>query len=49
MNTSFIIFNIIVLIVVVIAAFRLGVKVSKASEKESPDAKNPTPYEQYIQ
>ena len=45
MNTSFIIFNIIVLIVVVIAAFRLGVKVSKASEKESPDAKNPTPYE----
>ena len=45
MHISFVIFNIIVLIIIAVSAFFLGRYVKKANEKESPDAKNTTPYE----
>ena len=45
MHISFVIFNLIVLGIVVIAAFCLGKKVSKDSKNESPEAQNNTPYE----
>ncbi len=45
MNTSFIVFNIIGLIIVITAVFRLGAKVSKAAKLEAPEAQNSTPYE----
>ena len=44
MHTSFIIFNVIGLAIVIIAAFRLGFKISKAKKLESPEAKNNKPY-----
>lgn len=45
MHTSFIVFNIIAIAIVVIAAFRLGAKVSKAAKREAPEAQNNIPYE----
>lgn len=45
MHISFVIFNIIVLVIIAVSAFFLGRYVKKANEKESPDAKNTTPYE----
>ena len=45
MHTSFIIFNLIALAIVVTAAFRIGVKVSKAAKREAPEAQNNTSYE----
>ena len=42
MHTSFIIFNLIALAIVVTAAFRIGVKVSKAAKREAPEAQNNT-------
>ena len=45
MHTSFIVFNIIGLIIVIIAAVRIGMKISKASKQESPDAQNKISYD----
>ena len=45
MHISFVIFNIIVLVIIAVSAFFLGRYVKKANEKESPEAKNTTPYE----
>ena len=45
MNTSFIVFNIIGLIIIVIAAIRIGVKISKATKLEAPEAQNKKSYE----
>lgn len=48
MHTSFVVFNIIGLAIIVIAAFRIGVKVSKASKREAPEAQNKvTPEESF--
>lgn len=46
MSTSFIIFIITVVAIVGIAAFRLGIKVSKSSQLESPEAQNARTYEE---
>jgi uncharacterized protein (TIGR02145 family) len=48
MHSSFIIFNIIVLAIVIIAAYCLGKKVSKECKTESPDAQNNTPYDDCV-
>ena len=40
MNTSFIVFNLIGLVIVIVAAFRIGMKVSKATKLEAPEAQN---------
>jgi uncharacterized protein (TIGR02145 family) len=45
MHPSFIFFIVLAIVVVAVAAYRLGVAVSKASKKESPEAKNNTPYD----
>ena len=45
MNISFVIFNIIVLIIIAVSAYKLGRYIKNANEKESPEAKNSTPYE----
>ena len=48
MHTSFVVFNIIGLAIIVIAAFRIGVKVNKASKREAPEAQNKvTPEESF--
>ena len=44
MNTSFIVFNLIGLVIVIVAAFRIGMKVSKATKLEAPEAQNKKPY-----
>ena len=44
MHTSFIVFNVIGLIIVIVAAFRIGFKVSKAAKLEAPEAQNSKPY-----
>ena len=46
MHTSFVVFNIIGLAIIVIAAFRIGVKVSKASKREGSEAKNKVNHEE---
>ena len=48
METSFIVFNVIALIVVIVAAFRIGASVSKATKKEADVARNTTSYEDCI-
>ena len=48
MHTSFIVFNIIGLAVVIIAAFRIGFKVSKAKKLEAPEAQNSKSYEECV-
>ena len=48
METSFIVFNVIALIVVIVAAFRIGATVSKAQKKEDDVAKNNASYEDCI-
>jgi len=48
MHSSFIVFNIIVLAIVIIAAFCLGRRVSKASLSESAAAKNTIPYDDCV-
>ena len=48
MHTSFIIFNIIGLAIVIIAAFRIGMKVSKAAKLEAPEAQNSTSYDESL-
>ena len=45
MHISFIVFIVVAVIIVAVAAFHLGVKVSKAAKRESPEAQNNTPYE----
>ena len=45
MHISFIVFVVIAVVVVALAAFHLGAKVSQAAKKESPEAQNNTPYE----
>ena len=45
MSISFIAFVAVAVVIVAVAAFCLGLRVSKASKKESPEAKNNTPYE----
>lgn len=45
MSVSFIVFIIVAVVVVAVAAFCLGAWVSKATKKESPEAQNTTPYE----
>jgi hypothetical protein len=41
METSFIVFNVIALVVVIVAAFRIGATVSKAQKKEADMATMP--------
>ena len=48
MSTSFIVFNIIGLVIVIIAAFRIGMQVSKASKLEAPEAQNNKPYDECL-
>lgn len=48
MHTSFIVFNIIALVVVIVAAFRLGAHISKAKKQESPEAQNNIPYDDCV-
>ena len=45
METSFIVFNVIALVVVIVAAFRIGATVSKAQKKEDDMARNNASYE----
>jgi uncharacterized protein (TIGR02145 family) len=45
METSFIVFNVIALIVVIVAAFRIGAVVNKAQKKEDDMARNNASYE----
>ncbi len=45
MSVSFVVFIVVAVVVVAVAAFCLGSWVSKASKKESSEAKNNTPYE----
>ena len=46
METSFVIFNVIALIVVIVAAFRIGASVSKATKKEASEKQNTITYEE---
>ena len=48
MHISFIIFNIFVLIVIVVAAYALGRRISKESKQNAPEALNNTPYEDCV-
>jgi uncharacterized protein (TIGR02145 family) len=48
MHASFIAFIVIGVIVVAIAAYRIGAHVAKAAKQESPDAQNNTPYEECL-
>lgn len=48
METSFIVFNVIALVVVIVAAFRIGATVSKAQKKEDDMARNNASYEDCI-
>ena len=48
MHISFIIFNIFVLIVIVVAAYALGRRISKESKQNAPEALNNTPYDDCI-
>ncbi len=45
MHISFIIFIILAIVIVAVAGFFLGLKVSKATKQESPEAQNTTPFE----
>ena len=44
MHISFIIFIILAIVTVAIAGFFLGLKVSRATKQESPEAQNNTPF-----
>ena len=48
METSFIVFNAIALIVVIVAAFRIGVTVTKATKKEASEKENLISYEECV-
>ena len=48
MHISFIIFNIFVLVVIVVAAYALGRRISKESKQNAPEALNHTPYDDCI-
>ena len=48
METSFIVFNVIAFVVVIVAAFRIGAVVNKAQKKEADVAKNSASYEDCI-
>jgi uncharacterized protein (TIGR02145 family) len=48
MDTSFIVFNIIALVVVVAAAFRIGVTVSNAKKQAAPEAQNNISYDECL-
>ena len=48
METSFIVFNVIAFVVVIVAAFRIGAVVNKAQKKEADVAKNRASYEDCI-
>ena len=48
MDTSFIVFNIIGLAIVIFAAFRIGSTVSKANRREAPESRNNIPYDQCL-
>ena len=45
MHTSFIVFNIIGLAIIIIAAVRIGMKISKAAKQEAPEAQNKVSYD----
>ena len=45
METSFIVFNVIALVVVIVAAFRIGATVNKAQKKEASERENLISYE----
>ena len=49
MHPSFIFFIVLAIVVVAVAAYRLGVAVSKASKKESPEARNTVPYDKCLE
>lgn len=48
METSFIVFNVIALVVVIVAAFRIGATVSKATKKEASEKENLISYEECV-
>ena len=48
METSFIVFNAIALIVVIVAAFRIGATVNKATKKEASEKENLISYEECV-
>ena len=48
METSFIVFNVIALIVVIVAAFRIGATVNKATKKEASEKENLISYEECV-
>ena len=48
METSFIVFNVIALIVVIVAAFRIGATVTKATKKEASEKENLISYEECV-
>ena len=48
MHISFIIFNIFVLVVIVVAAYALGRRISKETKQNAPEALNNTPYEDCV-
>ena len=48
MHISFIIFNIFVLVVIVVAAYALGRRISKETKQNAPEALNNTPYDDCI-
>ena len=49
MHPSFIFFIVLAIVIVGVAAYRLGIAVSKASKKESPEAKNTVPYDKCLE
>ncbi len=48
MSTSFIVFLVAAVIIVAVAAFRMGAKVSKASKQEAPEAQNNKSYDECL-
>lgn len=48
MSTSFIVFIVLAVLIVAVASFRMGMKVSKSTKLESPDAQNARPYEECL-
>ncbi len=48
METSFIVFNVIALVVVIVAAFRIGAAVNKAQKKEASEKENLISYEECV-
>lgn len=49
MNTSFVVFVVLAIVIVAISAYRLGVRVSRAAKQEAPEAQNKIPYEKCVE